>query len=404
MPRAFISIITSGPLCQNPRPLKEALALDADDYEVTVIYPCFSRALSETDRRLCSASKIKLKPLFHTRTFIHRLTTAVARKAIRLKLELPSALGPVSALSAAAQSTPADLTLLHNEAPQQLAPALHKRGRRIAADFEDWYSEDLLPSARRHRPLRLLDATERFLLRHAAYTSTTSNSLSHALHARHGGTPPVVIPNTFPLQANPRDIAHRNEAPSFLWFSQTIGPGRGLEEFLAAWALTQAPSQVALLGNLSPGYDEQLLASLPAAHRKRLVFLSAVAPDELPRAIARHDLGLALEQNISPSRNLTITNKLFQYLNAGLALIATPTQGQREVFAEDSVIGLLDNLSNPSAFAARLDALLLSPTTINAMGAASRRLAEKKFCWEKTAPTLLSSVARALASPTGQTP
>ncbi|PON16127.1 hypothetical protein C2W62_20105, partial [Candidatus Entotheonella serta] len=55
---------------------------------------------------------------------------------------------------------------------------------------------------------------------------------------------------------------------------------------------------------------------------------------ELLSRIAEHDIGLALEQCDCPSRDLTITNKLFQYLLGGLALIATQTQGQAEAIAK----------------------------------------------------------------------
>ena len=38
-------------------------------------------------------------------------------------------------------------------------------------DLEDWFSEDLLPEARRHRPLRLLRSLERELLSRGAFAS-----------------------------------------------------------------------------------------------------------------------------------------------------------------------------------------------------------------------------------------
>ncbi len=397
---ASITIITSGPLSQNPRPLKEALTLSTSGYVVTVIYPCFNPEQHILDRLLCgNASRLQLCPLFQTRTFTQRIATALARKTIPFGLELPSALGPYRALLAASLRHPADLTILHNEAPQQLAPKLLQQRRRIAADFEDWYSEDLLPSARKHRPLQLLRSIEKHLLHQTAYTSTTSHALAEALVKQHGGNAPEVIFNTFPLQSRPRDNASAAKPVSLLWFSQTIGPGRGLEDFLRAWALTTAPSQLTLIGKAIAGYETELSSLLPPSHRAHLKIVVAVSPDKLPDEIARHDIGLALEPNQPANKNLTISNKLFQYLNAGLAIIATPTAGQREVFQHDPSIGLLDDLSSPTVLAARLDALISSPNQLSAMCAASRRLAEHVYCWEKTAPVLLTAVERALARP-----
>jgi hypothetical protein len=188
---------------------------------------------------------------------------------------------------------------------------LLRQGRRVAADFEDWYSEDLLPEDRRNRPLQLLRKTETDLMRHAVYKSTTSAALSHALAGRYGGDRPHVITNAFPLQPDPRTGAP-GEPPAFFWFSQTLGPGRGLELFRAAWLRTTRPSRLVLLGESCSNYHQQFLAGLPADFRSRVSFLPLVPPAELPALIARHDIGLALEQSFIVNRDLTISNKILQ--------------------------------------------------------------------------------------------
>jgi len=59
-----------------------------------------------------------------------------------------------------------------------------------------------------------------------------------------------------------------------------------------------------------------------------------VENEELLSRIAEHDLGFAGELSEPPSRNLTITNKFFQYLQAGLAVVASDTVGQVEGASE----------------------------------------------------------------------
>jgi len=59
-----------------------------------------------------------------------------------------------------------------------------------------------------------------------------------------------------------------------------------------------------------------------------------VSADELLHKIAGFDIGLALELTSPPSRNYTITNKFFQYLQAGLPVIASETEGQNEGFEQ----------------------------------------------------------------------
>ena len=397
-----ILIVASGPLCRNPRPWKEAITLDQAGFEVTVLSVFEDEACIAQDAELLAASGVRQIWLQPGGTGLarhwRRLRVALARRAVaHFRWQTPLILGPTQALLTRIRALPTDLTIVHNEAPMWVGRQLLKEGRRVAADFEDWYSEDLLPAARRCRPLLLLRSLERDLLHRAVYVSTTSQALADALHRTYGGQPPHVVFNAFPRQTLPEPPGV-SSPPSFFWFSQTIGPGRGLEPFLAAWAKTQNPSRVVLLGNASASYRDSLIKLLPEARRAEVEFLEPVSPPALPAVIARHDIGLALEPTDPPSRNLTITNKFFQYLNAGLAIIASDTAGQREAFAAAPHIGEIVSLANPALLATRLDALLGDPHRLTGMKAAARRAAETHFGWDKTAPWLLRFVEEACAA------
>jgi glycosyltransferase involved in cell wall biosynthesis len=235
---------------------------------------------------------------------------------------------------------------------------------------------------------------EQRLVRNAAYTTTVCHVLAEAMHESLGGKRPAVIGNTFPLQPDPRQ-GPPNRSPAFFWFSQTLGPGRGLEGFLASWSLTRETSRVVLLGEDRHGYRETLRSLLPAPRRTFLEFGDLVPPGALPGLIARHDVGLALETTSSRNRSLSVTNKLLQYLNAGLAVVATPTAGQREVLAHEPEAGVFLG-SDPSANAQLLDELLRDPARLQARQQAARRLAETRYCWEHDRQVLLDLVNRTL--------
>ncbi len=235
------------------------------------------------------------------------------------------------------------------------------------------------------------------MIRQAAYASAPSEAMAAALHAAYGGSRPVVIRNVFPLQPDPVGRPHAGP-PAFFWFSQTIGAGRMLEPFLAAWRLTHRPSRLCLLGDVSSSYREKLLGRLPSARRSSLEFQSIVAPAELPGVIARHDIGLALEPKI-PDKNLTSSNKIFQYFNAGLGVLASETAGQIEALQQAPAAGRIIPLMQTAELAAQLDALIADPGAIAAMGRAARRAAVETLSWEREKPRLLAAVASALAAP-----
>jgi len=404
-----ILILTSAHLCRNPRVVKEATTLGEAGYDVTVmsvsVQPCFE----QMDRELMHGLPFKRMVLDYTADapgvrladFTQRSATWTARLLQRqLGLETAQALGPASALLRFARSFPADLTIVHTEIPIWAAQHLIQDGRRVAVDMEDWHSEDLLPEDRSSRPLGLLRRAEQFALRHAVYASATAQSMADALRDAYQCQPPIVIRNSFPLQPRSRiDSPAVQTPPTFIWYSQTIGPGRGLESFLVAWGRTAQASQCHLLGEARPGYREHLLGLLPAARQPDLIFLPPVPPHELPGKLAQFDLGLALEARTPPSRDVTITNKILQYLNAGLAVIATDTAGQREVLQAAPECGRLISTADPAQLASKLDALIADRAGLRSMQHAARKAAEQHFCWEKDRLRLLAAVNDALTPP-----
>ncbi|MCU0792642.1 MAG: glycosyltransferase [Opitutaceae bacterium] len=404
---ARILILTNGPLARNPRVVKEACALGAAGHAVTVLGVRNHRASVPLDAGIVSQAACfhheQIELLDGPRAWLRRAWSRLAREAAKRGAR-PTihGLGPAICLLRAARKHSWDLIIAHNEISHWAGLRLLHQGRRVAADLEDWHSEDLLAEARRHRPIALLRLQERDLLHRAAHCTTTSHALANALQLRYGGQTPFVITNSFPL-GSVRQEPDTDAIPSLLWFSQTIGPGRGLESFCAAWAATRVPSRLTLVGEDSAGYVASLRASLPPSHRGRLETLPPVAPSVLPDLIARHDVGLALENLVPPNKDLTISNKILQYLNAGLAVVATPTAGQREVLACAPDAGVLETFADPAVAASVLDDLLSTPSALRRRGQAARRLAEDVYCWEKEGPRLVEIAERSLRSTIGST-
>jgi glycosyltransferase involved in cell wall biosynthesis len=402
-----ILILTASHLCRNPRVVKEATTLGAAGFDVTVMSVSNRARFEAMDRELMQGLPFKRRVIDYTardprtrwRDFVQRSLTWGARFLCnRVKWELAQSLGPATALLKLARAHSAALTVVHTEIPLWIGQDLIKSGRRVAVDVEDWYSEDLLFADRRSRPQRLLRRAEEFVLNHADYASATSKSMAEALANAYRCPVPVVLHNTFPLQDRSHlDQPPGSHPPTFIWFSQTIGPGRGLELFLAAWGRTQTPSVVYLLGDERPGYHRHLRSLLPSARREDLRILPLVSPAQLPLKLAEFDLGLALEPHLPLNRDLTITNKIFQYMNAGLALIATDTAGQREVMQAAPESGLLVQAHETTRLTLELDTLLNDHARIRRCQQASREAARTRFSWEHDAPRLCQSVESALA-------
>jgi glycosyltransferase involved in cell wall biosynthesis len=278
---------------------------------------------------------------------------------------------------------------------------LLNQGYRVGVDFEDWFSEDLPLEARTERPIAQLKALEARLIRECKYCLTTSHAMAEAMAEAYNAPKPTVIYNSFPwsereqLDHQTRD--RKNLAiPSLHWFSQTIGPGRGLELLFQSLPYLKIPIEIHLRGNYPESSRQWLEPLVPSQWRDRLFIHSTVPTAELLSRIAEHDIGLALEVPYCLNKQFTTSNKLFQYLQAGLAVIATDTAGQQEVFFKHPGIGCVVSNKNPQALADKITTLLSQPDQLAAIKTIALQAAQRELSWEKQINELFSITENAI--------
>jgi glycosyltransferase involved in cell wall biosynthesis len=410
-----VCVLSGNHLCHNPRVLKEADSLAKAGCQVTVLSASIDPILASRDAALMSSRSWNLQPVLdiaspsragrRARNFVRARTKTGRLAGEWLGLENLWQLGYTAPeLLRAARRQGADLFIAHSEPALWAADRLRLLGERVGVDMEDWFSEDLLPQARRGRPLRLLRRLESNLLRGGRHRSATSLALSNALAGVYQCAPPAVVYNTFPwseregLDGAARDRVNSDDC-SIHWFSQTIGAGRGLELLFAALPHLADPCAVHLRGHHNPETLAWVKQLTPRGWEGRIHLHDLVSNEELLSRIAEHDIGFAGDLCSPPSRDLTVTNKLFQYLLAGLAVIASDTAGHREVAARAPAAVSLYPSEDPRALAAGLNRLLASRIELSVARAAALRAAETLFSWERCEGALLESVAAGLDQP-----
>jgi glycosyltransferase involved in cell wall biosynthesis len=211
---------------------------------------------------------------------------------------------------------------------------------------------------------------------------------------------PTTIHNVFPLQNAPLAPTSNGTAepgPSIYWFSQTIGPGRGLETALEAIARAESHPHLYLRGEAECSYVEKLrVSALQAGIADRLHILALAAPDELERLGAAYDVGLVSELGATRNRQIALTNKLFSYLLSGVPVVASGIPAHRRLAPSLGSAITLFPVGDASALAAAIDAMLLHPQRLAAARAHAWHLAQERFHWEAEAPLLLAEVEAAL--------
>jgi glycosyltransferase involved in cell wall biosynthesis len=407
-----IVLISGNSLCHNPRVMKAAATLARHGHDVHVLGAWLEADLKARDQAMLARAPFRFEPVFDATlpgfcgTAAHALRRA-RRKAANTVYRFAGwqsrdQLGyGIARLLTRARALAADLYIAHSEPALYVVWCLMQDGRRVGVDMEDWYSQDLLADARARRPLNLLRRLERELLVKGAYATCPSRAMSEAMAAAYGGKPPAVIYNAFPAAERATIDGARKDrrdsaVPSIYWFSQTLGPGRGLEDLIAALPLLDRDMEIHLRGRAGSGMNEWIRSQTPERWRRRVVLHPLVPNEELLSRLAEHDIGFAGEQPYCRSRDLTVTNKILHYLLGGLAVVASDTAGQREVAMQASGAVTLYAPGNPAALAQALCTLIDSPDGLARAKAAALQAAERTFCWERQEQILLQNIQGAL--------
>jgi glycosyltransferase involved in cell wall biosynthesis len=229
----------------------------------------------------------------------------------------------------------ADLYIAHHASvlPAAVAAAQLSRGY-VGYDAEDFYSGMWTPENGPGVMDTAIERIEEQYLRDCDYITASSREIADAYVSRFGVARPVTVLNVFPLANRP--AVFRPTAISgplrLYWFSQCIGSHRGLEDVVRAMGLLRTRDiELHLQGDWQVGYQKQFLqlAAQSGVDAGRIHAHEPILPDEIVRTSAEYDIGLALELPSIQNRGMCLTNKVFTYLLAGNALIATATPAQQ---------------------------------------------------------------------------
>ena len=403
-----VCIVTPGQIGSNPRVVKEADALRQAGHEVHVVATRMLDFVEPRDRALMDRIAWRLERVdlrSSLRWKLRRAGQLCARRAYAATGFARSAEAGLSAatplLRRAALATPADLYIAHYPAAlPAAAAAAQAHGGRYAYDAEDFHLGDWPDDPTFDLERRLVHAIEGRYLPGCAYITAASPGIAEAYAEAYGIEPPHVVHNTFPLvQASPRPTpgGTTRPGPSLYWFSQTIGPDRGLECAARAIGLARTRPHLYLRGTPAPDYAATLGALAAASDAAGHVhLLPPDEPDRMEELAAAYDAGLCSETTHTASRRLCLTNKMFSFLLAGIPPLLSDTPAHCRFAAEAGLGDLLYPHDDPAALALLLDRLFADPTCLAAARAQAWRLGQERYNWEKQDQgTLLDGVGRA---------
>ncbi|MGN6801705.1 MAG: glycosyltransferase [Ginsengibacter sp.] len=382
--------MTDHHICFNPRVWKEALYYEKKGVEVVILSMWIGQEYLERDLQIIRGHAVIYKPYLNlipgeAAKFIHFFYRA--RKRISGEMQRLFGIGLPEALSYApakmvrsALRENADHYSAHLECAFGAGNQLLKKGKNVSFDFEDWYSQDFLVP---ERPVRLLQSLEQSALEKGLFCTCTSVAMKNALQVYYGrNETAVVIYNGFSLEESSRIPTHNKHTPNqpmrAVWFSRSIGPDRGIEPFMQSLSECKPSLELHFLGKMEPGY-QLVLENLASGNQIEIVIHPFINHAELMPFISGFDMGLAIDVVVNRNRDVTITNKILQYLQAGLPVLASDTAGHREVAAYFSEKVKVVNIHNPAQVA---DAILQLKEVKQGLSYEEQRRFEENFSWE----------------------
>lgn len=405
-----VVIVTSGQPTLNPRLVKEADSLAEANYEVTVLYAYWNDWGTKLDKELIREKKWeaicvggdphKYRSIYFFSRLIHQFAKMVSTRTKGKYWGDMAIARSAYFLSRESRKHNADIYIGHNLGALPATVKAAKANKKPCGfDAEDLHRFETSNDTT-DQNVMLKSTIENKYMPFINYLTVSSPLIAKNYRQLFPGKAPVVILNTFPHNLNiQQPLLNANGPIKLLWFSQTIGPGRGLEDIIGALQLLDPNIfELHLLGYLSEETRIQYIDKLIGRQPVNLYFQEPINPDELPVFSSQFDIGLALEPGFSINNDSALSNKIFTYLQAGLGIIASDTTAHFDFLVEYPAIGKIYKKGDQTALANLLLYYHQEREKLLKTRLAAFDIANKKLNWENESKKFLAVIEQTLNS------
>jgi glycosyltransferase involved in cell wall biosynthesis len=405
-----IVLISSGQPSLNPRLVKEADTLADAGYKVIVLYAYWNDWGTELDRALIPSKKWEAicvggdphqkKLTYFFSRLIHKLAKTINQKTSG-KILVDLAIGRSGYfLIRAAKRYKADLYIGHNPGALAATVKAAKANKKLCGfDAEDFHRNEVSDNNTDPDVILKTRLEERYIPQ-VDYLSASSPLIAATYKKLFPNKEPTVILNVFPSGSQISLPVYQPESPvKLFWFSQTIGPARGLEETINALdLLKEYPFELHLLGYIPKKKETSFADSFIKTSRANIFFHDPIPPDQIIAFASQFDIGLAVETGKPLNRDLCLTNKIFTYLQAGLAVVASDTSAQKDLLNQYPGTGKIYQKGNHQSLADALVYYHQRRKELFEARKAALTIAQEQLNWENESRKFLNLVDQTLNS------
>lgn len=405
-------MITSSQLSLNPRLVKEADTLVDAGYDVEVIYQFWNIWGSDLDKQLIAQKKWKATRVGGdpvTEKLAYWKSRVVHKSAKRLiKLwgfrhnlaEL--AIGRCTALLVdKAKSLKADVYIAHNLSAIPAAVLASKQNKaKCGFDAEDLHRYETSDDET-DEGVRLKSYIEAKYFPKVHYLTTSSPKIAQKYEEIFPSLSFTTLLNVFPK--NKRQLVQVQQPHlKLFWFSQYVGLSRGIQDIIAALVnLQDERIEFHILGFLNQNVKDELDQFVDQLHftiAPNLIFHEPIASDKLVKFAENFDIGLATEPGFSINNDLALSNKIFTYVQAGLAILASDTSAQKDLLLKYPDMGVQYERGNAASVSTILKNYINQPELLIKHKLQSATYANQELNWEWESEKLLMILKKLLVT------
>jgi len=288
----------------------------------------------------------------------------------------------------------ADIYHFHDPELIPVGLLLKLRGKRVIYDVHEDVPKQILSKEWIPRPLRRLVAgAARVAEALASWAFDGIVAATPAIAKRFPAGKTIVVQN-FPILKElvaPESTPYQNR-PAKIIYVGGITAIRGIREMVQAMSLMpeSLDARLVLVGAFSPPSLEAEVRGLPGWERVEFVGWQDRA--SVARLLGEARAGLVLFHP-EPNHLEAQPNKLFEYMSAGLPVIASDFPLWREI-VEKERCGLLVDPLDPAAIAKVIQWILEHPEEAEAMGRRGQKAVFERYNWDTEAAKLIALYRR----------
>jgi len=256
----------------------------------------------------------------------------------------------------------------------------------IVYDSHEYFTE--VPELiNRRRIQKIWERIEKLIVPKLKYCYTVSPGIAKIYNEKYGNNFKLV--RNLPKKTNSQNNIENPNLPfaadvPFIIYQGAINLGRGVEE--AIMAMKHIENVRLVIAGDGDKYEECQQIAQNENLTNKIIFTGRISPEELAKVTPYATIGLSIEKDMGLNYRLALPNKLFNYIHAGVPVLASSLPEIKNIVNTYNV-GSLINEVTPENIASGINMMLASPQKLMEWKE-NCKTASNELSWENEEETI----------------